>query len=128
MEDGLQASKLLLLGISQIIIRFSCDPRLLTGVLNLLGFWIVGYQTIPLRNLFINVGHLINNLARADVLKEKFKRLKQRMKTWNKEKYGDTFTKFKKIELELNKLEEDTIHTQLSSQEETKRKQLQEVL
>ena len=52
------------------------------------------------------------------VLKEKFKRLKQRMKTWNKEKYGDTFTKFKKIELELNKLEEDTIHTQLSSQEE----------
>ena len=128
MEDGLQASKLLLLGISQIIIRFSYDPRLLTGVLNLLGFWIVGYQTIPLRNLFINVGHLINNLARADVLKEKFKRLKQRMKTWNKEKYGDTFTKFKKIELELNKLEEDTIHTQLSSQEETKRKQLQEVL
>jgi len=128
LEDGLQASKLLLLGISQIIIRFSYDPRLLTGVLNLLGFWIVGYQTIPLRNLFINVGHLINNLARADVLKEKFKRLKQRMKTWNKEKYGDTFTKFKKIELELNKLEEDTIHTQLSSQEETKRKQLQEVL
>lgn len=62
------------------------------------------------------------------VLKEKFKRLKQRMKSWNKEQYGYTFKKVKKIESELNKLEEDTIQRQLSVQEDMKRKQLQEAL
>jgi len=59
------------------------------------------------------------------VLKEK---LKQRMKIWNKEQFGDTFKKVKKIEFELNKLEEDTIQRQLSFQEDMKRKQLQEAL
>lgn len=62
------------------------------------------------------------------VLKEKLKRLKQKMKIWNKEQFGDTFKKVKRIESELNKLEEDTIQRQLSSQEDSKRKQLQEAL
>ena len=38
------------------------------------------------------------------MLKEKIKALK--IKVWNKEQFGDTFSKFKKIEEELNKLEE----------------------
>ena len=50
------------------------------------------------------------------------------MKIWNKEQFGDTFKKVKKIEFELNKLEEDTIQRQLSQQKEQKRKQLQEDL
>jgi len=67
LEDGLQASKLLLPEISQIIVQFYFDLRLLIGVLNLLGFWTVGYQTIPSRNSFINVGHLISNQVREDL-------------------------------------------------------------
>jgi len=62
------------------------------------------------------------------VLKEKIKRLKQSLKSWNKGKFGDTLKKVKIIEEELNKLEEDTIQRQLSTQEEMKRRQLQEAL
>ena len=62
------------------------------------------------------------------ILKEKFKKLKHSLKRWNREHYGDTFTKVKRIESELNKLEEDTIQRQLSQLEEQKRKQLQEDL
>ncbi|KAH1215306.1 hypothetical protein GmHk_13G036474 [Glycine max] len=62
------------------------------------------------------------------VLKEKFKNLKMRVKRWNKEEYGDTFNKFKMIESDLNKLEEISSHRQLSSQEDIKRKNLQEAL
>ncbi|KHN42743.1 hypothetical protein glysoja_030226, partial [Glycine soja] len=62
------------------------------------------------------------------VLKEKIKILKQKLKIWNKESYGDTLKKVIKIEEELNKLEEETIHRQLSAEEESKRKQLQEAL
>lgn len=42
------------------------------------------------------------------VLKEKIKRLKERMKLWNKEQFGDTLINMQKIEAELNKLENDT--------------------
>jgi len=44
------------------------------------------------------------------------------------EQFGDTFKKVKRIEADLNKLEEDTIHRQLSSQEVATKKQLQEDL
>ena len=62
------------------------------------------------------------------ILKEKIKKLKHNLKRWNREHFGDTFTKVKRIESELNKLEEDTIQRQLSQQEKQKRKQLQEDL
>lgn len=62
------------------------------------------------------------------LLKEKMKRLKERLKIWNKEQFGDTFKKVKKIEADLNKMEEETIHKQLSIQEEMTRKQLHEAL
>jgi len=39
------------------------------------------------------------------VLKEKIKKLKERLKTWNRDQFGDTFKKYKKIEGELNQLE-----------------------
>ena len=50
------------------------------------------------------------------------------MKVWNKEHFGDTFKKLKKIEADLNKLEVDTIDRQLSPQELLTRKKLQEDL
>jgi len=62
------------------------------------------------------------------VLKEKIKRLKERLKVWNKEHFGDTSKKLKKIETDLNKLEADTIDRQLSSQELLTRKKPQEAL
>ena len=62
------------------------------------------------------------------ILKEKIKRLKQRLKFWNQEQFGDTLKKVKKVEAELNKLEEDTIQRELSSQEVMKMIQLQEAL
>ena len=60
------------------------------------------------------------------MLKEKLKRLKHRLKEWNKEQFGDTFKKFKKMEGELNQFEESTINKQLSLLEVLKRNQLQE--
>ena len=62
------------------------------------------------------------------MLKEKIKRLKQRLKLWNKEQFGDTFKKVQDIEAKLNKLEDDTTDRQLTSQEITNRKRLQEDL
>ena len=62
----------------------------------------------------------------AYVLKEKFKRLKCRLKTWNKEEYGDSFKKVQQLEMELNKLEEDTLHRQMTDLEVSSRKKLQE--
>ena len=44
------------------------------------------------------------------VLKEKIKTLKQKLKIWNKEKFGDTLKKVIKIEEDLNILEEETMH------------------
>lgn len=62
------------------------------------------------------------------VLKEKLKRLKARLKTWNREQYGDTFKKYKKIEGELNQIEAISSDRHLSSHESLTRKQLQEEL
>ena len=39
------------------------------------------------------------------VLKEKIKRLKQRLKVWNKSQFGDMQQKIRRIEMEMNKLE-----------------------
>ena len=60
----------------------------------------------------------------AYILKEKFKRLKIRLKKWNQEQFGDTFKKVTKLESDLNKLEEDSMHRQLTEQEKLERKQL----
>ena len=62
------------------------------------------------------------------VLKEKIKTLKQRLKMWNREHFGDILKRVKRIEEELNKLEEDTSQRKLSTQEEMKLRQLQEDL
>ena len=62
------------------------------------------------------------------VLKEKIKKLKQSMKVWNTQHFGDTFKKFKKIEEELNKMENDTCHRHLTPEESLVRKRLQEEL
>ena len=62
------------------------------------------------------------------VLKEKLKRLKNRLKIWNKEQYGDTYKKVKQIQDELSNLEEMTMDRQLSPQEAIFRKELQEKL
>ena len=64
----------------------------------------------------------------AYVLKEKIKRLKCRLKIWNKEEYGDSFKKVQHLEVELNKLEEDTLHRQMTDLEISRRKKLQEDL
>ena len=47
---------------------------------------------------------------------------------WNKEQFGNTFKKFKKVEEELNKLEIDTTNRHLTPHEVLTRKQLQEEL
>ena len=62
------------------------------------------------------------------VLKEKIKALKQKIKVWNKEQFGDTFRKFKKIEEDLNKMEEESTDRQLEDNERALRKQLQQEL
>jgi len=62
------------------------------------------------------------------VLKEKIKRLKARLKVWNKEQFGDTFKKLRSIEAEMNKLELNINDRQLSTQEMLDRKKLQEDL
>lgn len=48
------------------------------------------------------------------VLKEKIKRLKARLKIWNKQQFGDTFKRYKKIEEDLNSLEVSTTNRQLN--------------
>ena len=63
-------------------------------------------------------------LNNAYVLKEKIKRLKQRLKIWNQEQFGNILKKVKNQEAELNKLEEDTTQRQLTDQEMMERKQL----
>jgi len=62
------------------------------------------------------------------VLKEKINALKVKIREWNKEHYGDTFEKYKKIEEELNKLEDTTTDRHLTHHEMMTRKQLQEQL
>ena len=62
------------------------------------------------------------------VLKEKIKRLKVRMRSWNTEQFGDTFKKVQNLQFELNKLETDIADRQLTDQENMQRKQLQQDL
>ena len=62
------------------------------------------------------------------VLKEKIKKLKERLKTWNRDRFGDTLKKYKKIEGELNQLEVNLADRPLSPQQMIIRKQLQEDL
>jgi len=61
------------------------------------------------------------------VLKEKIKKLKERLKTWNKDQFRDTFKKYKKIEGELNQLEVNLANRQLSLQQMIIKKQLQDL-
>ena len=61
-------------------------------------------------------------------LKEKIKTLKQRMKHWNKEHFGDTFNRVQQIQNELNNLETGSNDRQMSPQELAARKKLQEDL
>ena len=62
------------------------------------------------------------------MLKEKIKGLKQRLKVWNKEQFGDTQKKILRVERELNVLEVEGDQRQLSDHELKLRKQLQEEL
>ena len=50
------------------------------------------------------------------------------MKIWNKEQFGDTFKRVQKIESELNKLESESEHRQMTFQENMTRKKLQQDL
>ena len=61
-------------------------------------------------------------------LKEKIKKLKERMKQWNKQQFGDTLKKVQQIEYDLNKLEAGSNGRQLSTQELAIREKLQEDL
>jgi len=61
-------------------------------------------------------------------LKEKIKKLKERMKQWNKQQFVDTFNKVQQIEYDLNKLEAGSNGRQLSTQELAIREKLQEDL
>lgn len=64
----------------------------------------------------------------GSVLKEKLKRLKTRLKRWNREQFRDTFKRYKEVEDELNSLEASLSHRQLSDREMSLRRQLQEDL
>lgn len=57
-------------------------------------------------------------------LKAKIKTLKQRLKQWNKDHYGDTLKRVQQIQKELNNLEAASNLTQMSSQQLTARKKL----
>jgi len=62
------------------------------------------------------------------VLKEKIKSLKDKIKVWNKDQFGDTLRKYKRIEEELNKMEEESDDRQLTDQQVLARKKLQQDL
>ena len=61
------------------------------------------------------------------VLQEKIKGIKQRLKIWNKEKFGDIQRKMTRTERELNLLEKGD-ERQLGAQEIRRKQQLQEEL
>ena len=74
-------------------------------------------------------GNIINQRGWGGyVLKQKIKALKVSIKEWNKNHYGDTFSKFNKIEADLNKMEEESDDRLLSQQELEVRRQLQQQL
>ena len=61
-------------------------------------------------------------------LKEKIKRLKERLKSCNKEQFGDTFKRVQQLEAKLNKLESEAADRHMTPQEITIRKRLQQDL
>lgn len=61
-------------------------------------------------------------------LKVKLKRLKEALKVWNRDHYGDTLKKVQQIEADLNRLEDASSTRQLTQQEMTAHKNLQEEL
>ena len=62
------------------------------------------------------------------MLKEKIKSLKDRIKVWNKDQFGDTLRKYKRIEEDLNKMEEESDDRQLTDQQLLAKKKLQQDL
>jgi len=62
------------------------------------------------------------------VLKEKIKRIKLRLKAWNKDQFEDTQKMLRSIEMELNKLKMEGDERQLNDQELKLQKQVQEDL
>lgn len=60
------------------------------------------------------------------VLKNKLKALKQKIKEWNKDHFGDTFSRFKRLEEELNKIEEESADRPLDDNERILKKKLQQ--
>ena len=86
----------------------------MTGDLNLSGSLIAGFKTGHSSKWFRTIGHPISKRDEEVLcLKEKIKRLKEMLKVWNMEHFGDTSKKLRKIEVDLNKLKEDTIDRQL---------------
>ena len=61
-------------------------------------------------------------------LKQKLKKLKERMKRWNKEQFGDTAKKVQQLHNELNNLEAASLDRQLTPLELSSRKKIQENL
>ena len=59
---------------------------------------------------------------------EKIKSLKDRIKVWNKDQFGDTLRKYKRIEEDLNKMEEESDDRQLTDQQLLAKKKLQQDL
>lgn len=62
------------------------------------------------------------------MLKEKIKRIKLRLKAWNKDQFEDTQKMLRSIEMELNKLKMEGDERQLNDQELKLQKQVQEDL
>lgn len=61
-------------------------------------------------------------------LKEKIKKLKERLKQWNKEQFGDTSKRVQQLQKELNNLEAGSSGRQLTPHELSSRKKIQEDL
>ena len=61
-------------------------------------------------------------------LKVKIKKLKEVLKVWNKEQYGDKLKKVQRIEADLNNLQDASTNRQLTSHELLTRRKLQEDL
>lgn len=75
-----------------------------------------------------DVGATTMYLAGGYVLKEKFKKLKQRLKDWNKNQFGDAQQELKKVEAELNNLEKEGDGRQLNEEDQKLSRQLKEDL
>ena len=52
------------------------------------------------------------------MLKQKIKSLKDRLKVWNRDQFGDALRKYKRIEEDLNKMEEESVVSQKQMQQD----------